>query len=119
MPDGSISDTFCSFIMLLFDYIQYLLCMNLCLDFLWSEDSFNDSFLIDKVGGAECADCSATASHLLTPCSKRLEQLGTCVSNKWELQALCISKFLLQLLLVFAYTDNLIAKFCQFLLMSL
>ena len=39
------------FIMLLFDYIQYLLCMNLCLDFLWSEDSFNDSFLIDKVGG--------------------------------------------------------------------
>ena len=50
MPDGSISDTFCSFIMLLFDYIQYLLCMNLCLDFLWSEDSFNDSFLIDKVG---------------------------------------------------------------------
>ena len=93
--------------------------MNLGLYLFWSENTLNDSFLIDKVSSAKCANGSATASHFLTPCTKRLEKFGTCVGNKRELQTLCISKFLLQLLLVLAYTDNLIAKLCQLLLMRL
>ena len=62
-----------SFCSLLMDVIQNLLCMNLGLDLLWSEDLLNDAFFVDKIGSAEDADGLSAAGYLLAPAAEFLQ----------------------------------------------
>ena len=90
------------------DVIQNLLCMNLGLDLLWSEDFLNNAFFVDEISGAEDSDGLSAAGYLLTPAAEFLQQGGLGISNKRELQALGFCKLLLQCLLVLAHADNLV-----------
>ena len=101
------------------DVIQNLLCMNLGLDLLWSEDFLNNAFFVDEISGAEDSDGLSAAGNLLTPAAEFLQQGGLGIRNKRELQALGFCKLLLQCLLVLAHAANLVNGCCQFLLMSL
>ena len=55
------------------DVIQNLLCMNLGLDLLWSEDFLNNAFFVDKIGGAEDSDGLSAAGYLLAPAAEFLQ----------------------------------------------
>ena len=101
------------------DVIQNLLCMNLGLDLLWSEDFLNDAFFVDKIGGAEDSDGLSAAGYLLAPAAEFLQKGGLGIGNKRELQTLGFCKLLLQRLLVLAHADNLVTGCCQLLLVCL
>ena len=104
---------------LLMDVIQNLLCMNLGLDLLWSEDFLNNAFFVDKIGGAEDSDGLSAAGYLLAPAAEFLQKGGLGIGNKRELQTLGFCKLLLQCLLVLAHADNLVTGCSQLLLMCL
>ena len=101
------------------DIIQNLLCMNLGLDLLWSEDLLDDAFFVDKIGGAEYSDGLSAAGYLLAPAAEFLQQSGFGICDKRELQTLGFGKLLLQSLFVLAHADNLVTGCSQFLLMCL
>ena len=75
--------------------IQNLLSMNLGLDFLRSEDFFDDAIFVDEIGGAEDSDGLSAAGYLLAPAAEFLQQGGLGISNKRELQTLGFCKLLL------------------------
>ena len=77
------------------DIIQNLLSMNLGLDFLRSEDFFDDAIFVDEIGGAEDSDGLSAAGYLLSPAAEFLQQGGLGISNKRELQTLGFCKLLL------------------------
>ena len=70
------------------DVIQNLLCMNLGLDFLWSEYFLNNAFFVDKIGGAEDSDGLSATGYLLAPAAEFLQKGGLGIGNKRELQTL-------------------------------
>ncbi len=64
------------------DVIQNLLCMNLGLNLLWSEDFLDNAFFVDKIGGAEDSDGLSAAGYLLAPAAEFLQKGGLGISNK-------------------------------------
>ena len=82
--------------------------------FLWREDLFDYSLFVYEVCGAQCANGSASACHLLAPAAQGLQQGGLGIGDEWELQALSLCELLLQGLLFLAYTDNLITRSSKF-----
>lgn len=77
--------------------------MNLCLNFFWGKDFLDDTFFIDKVGGAEDADGAAPAGHLFAPAAQLLQEGGLGVGYQGKVQAMGIGKLLLQGFFVLAY----------------
>jgi len=110
---------FLLFKILFVDKIKNLLGMYLGLDFFWSKDFLYNAIFINKISGSQNADSFSTASHLLSPTSKFLQQCGFSIGYKRELQTLGIGKFLLQSLFVLTYTYNLITGSCQLFLVGL
>lgn len=55
--------------------------MNLCLDFLWSEDFLDYSVFVNEICGAQYADGLPSACHLLSPASELLQQSGLRVGD--------------------------------------
>ena len=88
--------------------------MDFGLYFLWGEYLLDYALFVDQICCAEYADGSSAASHLLAPASHFLQHGSLGVGNERELQALCLSKFLLQLLSVLADAYDLISRSSQF-----
>ena len=93
--------------------------MDFGLYFLWGEYLLDNTLFVDQICRAKYAYGSSAASHFLAPAAQFLQHGSLGVGNERELQALCLSKFLLQLLSVLADAYDLISRSSQFSLVSL
>ena len=124
MPPMSLSSLLrgsfrCRPVALFIDIIQNLFGVDFGFDFLGSENLLYYAFLVYEVSGAQDAYCLAATGNLLTPATQLLKQSRFGVGDEGELQSLCISKLLLQCLLVLAHSDNRISGCGQLLLVCL
>ena len=101
------------------DSAKYLLGVYLGLDFLGSENLFDDAFFVYEIRSTQDADGVAATSYLLAPTAELLQQGGLSVGNERELQTVGLGKLLLESLFVLAYADNLVAGGSQLFLVRL
>ena len=101
------------------DSVKYLLGVYFGLDFLGSENLFDDAFFVYEIRSTQDADGVAATSYLLAPTAELLQQGGLSVGNEREVQAVGIGKLLLESLFVLAYADNLVAGGSQLFLVRL
>lgn len=99
----------CVIYSLLIYVVKYLLCMNLCLDFLGMEDFLDHAVFVHQVSGAQRAHGLASAKGLFAPAAEGLLQGGLGVGDEGEVQAVFLGKFQLSRTFVAADADDGVA----------